>query len=195
MSLNYRINPERLPHLTTRRLGIRLLEPREATMMVRFRKENREYLAPFEPRRPPEFFTHEYWNMQLRNSLREFRTGTSVCLVILDRQESEVVGVCNYTNIVRGTFEACHLGYALAQRHQGQGLMYEALTESNRYVFKEIGLNRIMANYLPRNARSGRLLARLGFVVEGEAKRFLKINGRWEDHILTSKVIPQSKDD
>lgn len=164
-------------------------------MMVQFRTDNREYLKPWEPRRPPEFFTQGYWEMQLRHALREFRAGASVCLAILDSQESEVLGVCNYTNIVRGTFEACHLGYALAERYQGQGLMFEALTESNRYMFEEIGLNRIMANYLPRNVRSGRLLARLGFVIEGEARRFLKINGRWEDHILTSQLNPHSKDD
>jgi ribosomal-protein-alanine N-acetyltransferase len=34
--------------------------------------------------------------------------------------------------------------------------------------------------------RSGRLLRALGFVVEGYARDYLQINGRWEDHILTS---------
>lgn len=29
-------------------------------------------------------------------------------------------------------------------------------------------------------------LHRLGFVVDGRAKKYLLINGQWEDHILTS---------
>ena len=128
--------------------------------------------------------------MQLRVAIREFRSGSSVCLVMMDSVEQEVLGVCNYTNIVRGTFQSCHLGYALAGRHQGQGLMHEALMASNQFIFDQLELHRIMANYMPRNQRSGDLLHRLGFVIEGEARSFLKINGKWEDHVLTSMLNP-----
>ncbi|MCB1693300.1 MAG: GNAT family N-acetyltransferase [Pseudomonadales bacterium] len=163
--------------------------------MVKFRVENRTFLKQWEPKRPPEFFTEGFWQMQSRANLREFREGASVCLVLTLPASGEVAGVCNYTNIVRGTFLACHLGYALAERHQGTGLMFEALQAGNRFIFEELGLNRIMANYLPRNARSGQLLERLGFEVEGRARRFLKINGVWEDHVLTSLVNPATRDD
>lgn len=161
-------------------------------MMVRFRIENRRHLEPWEPLRSPDFFTEPYWQMQLRANLKQFRQGANVCLSILDQEESEIVGVCNYTNIIRGTFQACHLGYALAERHQGQGLMFEALSAGNRYIFEDLGLHRIMANYLPHNQRSGQLLHKLGFKVEGKAEKLLKINGRWEDHILTSLINPRS---
>lgn len=59
-------------------------------------------------------------------------------------------------------------------------------------AFNELGLNRIMANYLPRNNRSARLLDRLGFTEVGLAKRYLLINGVWEDHVLTSKLNTSS---
>ena len=65
-------------------------------------------------------------------------------------------------------------------------MMREALTEAIRYVCDELRMHRIMANYMPRNDRSGRLLERLGFVVEGRAKEYLRINGVWEEHVLTS---------
>lgn len=159
--------------------------------MVAFRLANRTFLEPWEPKRPPEFFTHGFWLAQSRANLREFREGSSLCLVAFTPDESEVLGVCNYTNIVHGTFMACHLGYALAAAHQGKGLMFEALNMGNAYVFDSLGLNRIMANYLPWNERSGRLLARLGFTVEGRAKNYLMINGKWEDHILTSLLNPR----
>jgi ribosomal-protein-alanine N-acetyltransferase len=32
-----------------------------------------------------------------------------------------VIGTCNYTNIVRGAFHACHLGYQIARDHEGRG--------------------------------------------------------------------------
>lgn len=50
-----------------------------------------------------------------------------------------------------------------------------------------------MANYMPHNQRSGNLLRRLGFVVEGYARDYLLINGRWEDHIQTSLINPNWK--
>ena len=44
-------------------------------------------------------------------------------------------------------------------------------------MFREQNLHRIQANYVPRNERSGGLLRRLGFVVEGYARDYLLLNG------------------
>ena len=64
--------------------------------------------------------------------------------------------------------------------------MSEALPAAIDYVFANLNLHRIMANYLPDNQRSGNLLKRLGFVVEGYARDYLLINGKWQAYILTS---------
>jgi ribosomal-protein-alanine N-acetyltransferase len=108
----------------------------------------------------------------------------------MDKTESKILGVCNFTNIILGTFQSCHLGYALAEDQQHQGYMAEALDSSIDYMFTTLGLHRIMANYLPHNERSGALLEHLGFNIEGYAKHFLLINGKWEDHVLTSLIKP-----
>jgi len=41
---------------------------------------------------------------------------------------------------------------------------------------------------MPHNAASERVLFKLGFEKEGIARKYLKIAGKWEDHILTSKI-------
>ncbi len=177
-----------LPRLQSDRILVRLLDPHEASLMVAFRQTNRDHLEQWEPKRSPEFFTEGFWQIHLRLSLRDFRDGTSACFCLLNPEEDEVLGVCNYTNVVRGTFQSCHLGYALGQKHEGKGLMFEALSMTNKYMLEEMGLNRIMAGYLPHNDRSAVLLEKLGFEKEGFARRYLKINGKWEDHVLTSLV-------
>jgi len=169
---------------------MKLLEPSKSREMLNFRQENRTFLEPWEPKRPPEFFTQSFWNLQLQHNLNEFREGRSACFSLINPDETEVLGVCSYTNIVWGTFRACHLGYAIAEKHQGRGIMGEALTMSIPYMFQELQLHRIMANYMPHNQRSGRLLEQLGFKKEGQAEKFLSINGRWEDHVLTALVNP-----
>ncbi|MFN3235921.1 MAG: ribosomal protein S5-alanine N-acetyltransferase [Pseudomonadales bacterium] len=181
------------PRLQTPRLVLRFLQVDEAEKILRFRLENREHLGPWEPLRRPEYYTLSYWQLQLQVLRRDYQQGSSLCLTILNIDESEVLGVCNFTNIVRGTFQSCHLGYALAQRHEGKGLMAEALSSACAHVFSEMRLHRIMANYLPKNQRSGRLLTKLGFEKEGKARKYLLINGRWEDHVLTSLLHPDSR--
>jgi [ribosomal protein S5]-alanine N-acetyltransferase len=49
-------------------------------------------------------------------------------------------------------------------------------------------LSRIMANHRPENTRSANLLAKLGFEREGLARAYLRINGAWADHVLTSLI-------
>lgn len=184
----------RLPTLGSHQFTMRLLSPEEADLMVEFRLNNREYLRLWEPYRPAEFFTLDYWRAQLRHSLQEFRDGQSVAFVILNQQDAlektKVLGVMNFTSIIRGTFQACHLGYALAETEQGKGIMTQALSLGIDYMFNQAGLHRILANYLPKNNKSAAVLCRLGFTIEGKAKKFMRINGVWEDHILTSLVNP-----
>jgi ribosomal-protein-alanine N-acetyltransferase len=47
-----------------------------------------------------------------------------------------------------------------------------------------------MANYMPENERSANLLKKLGFEREGFARSYLKIAGRWRDHVLNSLLNP-----
>ena len=68
--------------------------------------------------------------------------------------------------------------------------MHEALAAAISHTFETLELNRIMANYQPDNHRSEKLLRCLGFEREGLAKKYLKINGQWTDHVLTSLINP-----
>jgi ribosomal-protein-alanine N-acetyltransferase len=70
--------------------------------------------------------------------------------------------------------------------------MREALAALLPYVFDELGMHRVQANYQPVNERSARLLRCLGFVVEGYARDYLFIAGAWRDHVLTSITDPRA---
>lgn len=152
--------------------------------------ENAAHLEPWEPARTDDFHTDAAWQDRLEAAVEAREAGHSLKLTVRRRDTDQLIGVCNYTNIVRASFQACHLGYSLAASAQGQGYMNEALTASLHHVFTHLNLHRVMANYVPENTRSGRLLSRLGFVEEGVAKDYLHINGRWRDHVLTSKINP-----
>jgi ribosomal-protein-alanine N-acetyltransferase len=177
--------------MRTARTVIRLLDADEAELLLRYRLENREHLAPWEPLRTESHYSLDGCRQAIEAGLEAARGDRGYPFVVLSPDGAEVLGSFTFANVVRGVFQACHLGYGIASRHEGKGLMGEALDAALRYAFGPLDFHRVMANYMPRNERSGLLLARLGFVKEGYAKRYLKIDGLWEDHVLTAKIRTQ----
>jgi ribosomal-protein-alanine N-acetyltransferase len=166
--------------------------------MARFLQQNFSgHLDRWSPPPVAEFFSETFWAERLAAAVEDYAADRAARFVIQPLGspiDGPVLGTCNYTNIVRGAFQACHLGYQIALAHQGQGLMAEALRASNAFMFAELRLHRIMANFRPENDRSRRLLQRLGFEEEGLARDYLFIDGAWRDHVLTSLVHPGYRD-
>src|SRR5205085_6419405 len=136
------------------------------------------------PKFSDDFFTLDYQSNILRNLERDSDEGRSVKFFIFKKNDLQTItGDVSISNIVRGIFLSCHLGYMLDENENGKGYMNEALTEIIKYAFNEIELHRIEANIMPSNTRSINLIKQLGFTEEGLAKKYLKINGTWEDHI------------
>ena len=176
--------------LTTERVVLRAVSENDASALQAYYAANRIHLQPWEPARQESFFDLDAITDRLRAMAHQTATGNALHLVLFEREGGQLIGECNFTNIVRGPFQACHLGFSLAKVVEGKGLMRESLAVAIQYVFRNIGLHRIMANYRPENARSEHLLASLGFEKEGLARSYLKINGVWADHVLTSLVNP-----
>jgi [ribosomal protein S5]-alanine N-acetyltransferase len=180
------------PAIETRRLLLIMLQPEDAGRMARYVDENRTHLAAWEPSRADEYYQMDFWTDEIATINDEFRAGRMVRVALVAKADpmGRILGQCSFSNIVRAAFQACHLGYALDYRDIGKGLMFEALTAFIDYAFRELRLHRIQANYMPANERSGGLLKRLDFVVEGYARDYLFLAGKWQDHILTSKTNP-----
>lgn len=160
----------------------------DAPSLLTYQLRNRARLRPWEPLREDAFYTIESVSLRLAQAERQAANNAALCLFVRRTADSAIVGECNFSNIVRGPFQACYLGFSIDGGEEGRGLMYAALEASIDHVFRELKLHRIMANYRPENKRSAALLARLQFEREGVARRYLKINGVWADHVLTARV-------
>ncbi|MFO0759643.1 MAG: GNAT family N-acetyltransferase [Byssovorax sp.] len=180
------------PDITTERLRLTILPPDEARRLLTYAVENDAHLAPWEPPRPEGYFTEAYWRRRLTQNLDEHARDRSLRLTILPRGEPDapILGHVNFNSFIRGAFQACTLGYSMDHRWEGRGLMREALEGAIAHLFGPLAMHRVMANYIPGNERSGRLLRRLGFVVEGYARDYLFIGGAWRDHVLTALTNP-----
>src|SRR4030095_6206328 len=170
---------DKLPRMETARLVLTTPKPDDAQRMLRYVDRNRTHFAPWEQMRSDQYYTLEFWSKHLASSIEESQQEKSLQFVLLDRNDESgpIQGQCTFSNIVRGPFQAAYLGYSLDYQAVGKGMMYEGLTATIKDVFEEMNLHRIMANYMPANERSGKLLKRLGFTVEGYARDYLFLAG------------------
>ncbi len=181
-----------VPRIETERYVLQLITPEYASALLEYYLRNRKHLEPWEPERGESYYTLPTMKIQAQQSLDDFRSGSALRFLALDKNTEHPIATCYFSNIVQGVFQACHIGYTVDAQHEGQGVMREVVEAGIDYMFTKVGLHRIMANYLPRNVRSQRLLESLGFEKEGLARDYLKICGQWEDHVLTSLIRPES---
>lgn len=120
----------------------------------------------------------------------------SLALYMTLRQAPDrIVGRVALNTIVRGVFQSCTAGYGLAPEATGNGYMTEALSEAVRIAFDELSLHRVEVNVIPRNTRSVAVARRCGFVQEGLSPRYLRIAGRWEDHLRFARLNARLESD
>ena len=171
--------------LKTARLTIRPPRRGDGERIAAYYTRNRAFLQPWYPRFRPEDTDAAAWERAIPLIDAERRDKKALRTILLDTAGT-VVGVANLTSITGSPGFRSTLGYSLAERVEGQGLMREALSALLPVAVERFRLHRVEAAYLPRNARSGRLLESLGFEREGLAREYLLIDGVWEDHVLTA---------
>lgn len=168
----------------TERLILKVLDRSYAELVLDYYLRNRLFLQEWEPLKDDMFYTKQYQKEQLDKELSSIENNNSFRLWIFKKHDdSKIIGTVGFNNIVRGAFLSCHLGYKLDKDEINNGYTTEAVGKGIDIMFNDFGLHRIEANIMPKNKSSLRVVEKLGFYNEGLAHKYLKINGKWEDHI------------
>jgi ribosomal-protein-alanine N-acetyltransferase len=110
-------------------------------------------------------------------------TARHLGLLVLRNDDDALAGVINFSEIVRGAFHSAYVGYYAFAELAGDGYMTEGFALALDFAFRRLALHRVEANVQPANRRSIALVSRLGFEREGYSRRYVKISGRWRDHV------------
>ena len=177
--------------LVTPRLVLRPPRTTDVTEIRRLLRANHEHLKPWNPAPPsgedPSSIT-EVSKTVLRQR-REWKIGRGYVFMVAEREHAGTfIGKIALSGIMRGAMYGAYLGYWMAEDTQGRGYVTEALGAVLDYGFGPAGLHRIQAAIMPRNARSLRVIEKLGFRREGYAERYLQIAGTWEDHVIFART-------
>ena len=133
------------------------------------------------PTTPARFkrFVRRFGGAAMRNPL----AATHVAFLVCRCDDDAIVGVFNLSEVVRGLFQSAYLGYYAFSPHAGAGYMAEGLELTLGVAFRALRLHRVEANIQPANLRSLALARDAGFVREGFSRRYVRIAGRWRDHV------------
>lgn len=161
---------------------IRAVRPADCEELAALYLANRDFLAPFEPVRPPEFFTVDGQRERLQRQL----DAETHPFVVLDA--GEIAGTINLFNIVRESLQSGTIGYWVDHRRNGRGLATGAVGQIVDYAFEDLDLHRVEAATLVDNVTSQRVLEKNAFERIGLARRFLRIDDEWRDFLLFQRV-------
>ncbi|HUZ48436.1 MAG TPA: GNAT family N-acetyltransferase [Candidatus Dormibacteraeota bacterium] len=173
-----------VPTLRSERLCLRPFSAIDPDSLLTFQERNRAHL--WEPKRDEAFYTRDYQRAQITASIVAEQKGTDARFAAFESDGTQIVACVNLWSIRRGAIHAAVLGYSADVDYQQRSFAQEAASAVIDYAFDMLNLHRIEASYQPLNERSGRVLRKLGFAVEGYARDYLFIAGEWRDGILTS---------
>ncbi|GAA2752044.1 GNAT family N-acetyltransferase [Amnibacterium kyonggiense] len=180
-----------VPTLRSGRVGIRPIRLRDARAMERELVEGRGWMREWEatsPRGSIGFDTRS----SIRALQQNARTGQGLPFVI--EVDGELAGQLNVTSIAYGSLSSGTIGYWIAERFAGIGATPTAVALATDHCFQALGLHRMEICIRPENAKSLRVVEKLGFRYEGLKRRYIHINGDWRDHFcfgLVTEEVPE----
>jgi ribosomal-protein-alanine N-acetyltransferase len=172
------------PIIESERVMLRTPQMSDYPAWAELRASSREFLVPWEPRWAMDELTRASFRRRVRHYQRDLREDIGYALFIYSVATGGLVGGVTLCNVRRGVTQSCTLGYWIGAQYAQQGYMTAAVRAVVPYVFDSLDLHRLEAACLPTNTASMRLLEKTGFRREGLARRYLRINGGWQDHLL-----------
>jgi ribosomal-protein-alanine N-acetyltransferase len=165
--------------------GVMLRHPQASDYdaWARLRDQSRAHLQPWEPTWGPDELTRASFRRRLNRYAQEIREDRGYPYWIVS-PGGQILGGCTLSNVRRGVSQTASLGYWMGAAYAGKGYMTAGVAALLTHSFGALGLHRIEAACLPSNEASRRVLTKAGFTEEGFARRYLKINGEWRDHVL-----------
>ncbi|HTZ80565.1 MAG TPA: GNAT family protein [Stellaceae bacterium] len=166
------------------RVTLRPAERTDFEAWAEVRGESRRFLTPWEPSWSADALSRSAFRRRLARYAIDWRIDQGYSFFLFSRENGQLMGGIGLSNVRRGVAETGSLGYWMGERYAGRGYMKEGLRLMLGFAFDRLNLHRIEAACLPHNQASRHLLLRCGFQEEGYARRYLCIDGKWQDHVL-----------
>lgn len=175
--------------IETERLILRTLKAEDDGIFYDYLMRNYDFFKPWSPEYDNQYRNKDTFKARIGYLVKEEIEGRTIKFALFKKEDSsKIIGTIVLSNIVRGPFLSCYLGYRIDGEENGKGYATESIGKVVEYAFSSLKLHRVEANIIPRNKASIRVVEKLGFNCEGLSHKYLKINGVWEDHLHYVKI-------
>ena len=175
-------------HFLGPHVRVRPPEQRDWQAWAELRTASREFLVPWEPAWSSDAHSRAAYRRRLRRQQRDASDDVCYSYFLIRRSDDALMGGITLSSIQRGVAQSCSVGYWIGEPYARDGYMTEGLQCVLSHCFSSFGLHRVEAACMPNNDASQALLQRCGFRREGYARKYLKINGAWRDHLLFAVI-------
>ena len=168
-----------MPTIETSRLKLRSFDLEDASDVQRLAGMREIADTTVNIPHPYEDGMAEQW---IASHKKEYEAGTNVVFAVVLRESMKLIGAIGLT--IDRSAQKGELGYWIGRSFWGRGYCTEAATAVLDYGFMALGLNRISAGHFARNPASGRVMEKIGMIVEGTARQDMIKWGNYEDLVL-----------
>jgi ribosomal-protein-alanine N-acetyltransferase len=179
---------KRRVRVETERMTLRLPEHGDWRQWSDLRQVSAEFLIRWEPVWSNDHLTRRAFTNRVYWAQRAEAQGTALPMLLIRREDQQLLGALTLDNIRRGPAQTGTFGYWIGEPFARQGYMREAIIGLTHHAFTRMDLSRIEAACLPENVASRGVLEKCGFKYEGVAQSYLQINGRWRNHVLYANL-------
>ncbi len=158
------------------------------------RARSRDHLVPWEPQWARDELTRDAFRRRIRHYQRELREDLGYAFFLFRDTDEALLGGLTISNVRRGVTQAAAMGYWIGLPHVRRGHMSSAVKAAIRFSFEDLKLHRLEAACMPNNLASMGVLENNGFQREGLARRYLKIDGVWQDHVLFATIVEDTRE-
>lgn len=148
------------------------------------RGKSRTFLEPWEPTWSRDTLSRKAFLRRLRVYALNSQSDTGYSFFVFRTSDDTLLGGISLNHVRRGVSQTCSIGYWIGEQHARRGYMTAGLSGLLPFGFDHLCLHRISAATLPHNTASRTLLEKIGFSEEGFARKYLRINGEWQDHVV-----------
>lgn len=180
--------PDLPPALRSDKVMLRVPETGDFRNWSELRFRSREFLVPWEPSWPSNDLTRSAFRSRIKRYWRDIQDDVAYPFFVFTVDGQTLLGAVTLSNVRRGVAQMGTLGYWIGAPFARRGYMTAAVRLILPFAFDHLKLHRVEAACLPSNAASIALLRRCGFHEEGLARRYLRINGHWQDHLLFAQL-------
>lgn len=158
---------------------LHLLQPNDASALLDFEVENREWFEQFVPAREDSFYSNEGVAEQITSFLTEYENGEMIPMLIKDANGT-ICGRINVRDIDQNAGSG-ELGYRVGHAYGSKGIASNAVRKLLIYLAEHLSLKYVDAYALVGNVGSNKILSKAGFDLVERVESYAVFKGKDQD--------------